>query len=83
MYVANVANSLINETLISVQGLQCLMEKCLVNCLHHFRSEITIKMLYIVNWQVLSQVVMGEKQPYKMNNMTKVNIILKFTSFFL
>ena len=78
-----VANSLVSKTLISVQGLQCLMKKCLVNCLHHFRSEIIIKMWYIVNWQVLSQVVMGEKKPYKMNNMTKVNIILKFTSFIL
>ena len=71
-----IANGFMNQTLISAQGLKHPAEKCLVNCLYHFHSEIIIKILYIVNWQVLSRVAMGEKQPYKMND---VNFNIMFT----
>ena len=42
---------------------------------YHFCSEIIIKISYIVNWQVLSRVLTGQKQPYKMND---VNFTITF-----
>ena len=77
-----IANGLVYQTLISAHGFKHPAE-CLVNCLYHFRSEIIIRILYIVNWQVLSRVMTGDKQTYKMNNMTTANVIVKFTSFIL
>ena len=69
-----VANGLFNQTLILCLALSALREG-LVNCLYHFHSEIVIKILCIVNWQVSRRVVTGEKQSYKMNNIrAKMNI---------
>jgi len=52
---ARVLLSLINQTLISVQGviacsISACTEKSLVNCLYHFCSE-NIQILYIVDWR--------------------------------
>ena len=70
-----VANGLVNQTLISVHGFRNPAE---------LSGKLSIPfLLYIGNWQLLSRVVTGKKQPYKMNNITNADIILKFTSFIL